>query len=161
MQNISTMANALDPQGDLSSLITALTAHASLVCILHVTDQAQPHVVVIVLVTKSHPTLLQFHGLWPTRLLCLCDFPGKNTEWGCHFLLSDVLLSDPSGSSWPRDWTHISCIGGRFFTTKPPKKPKTAILYYVFKLQTSMKALVLYLLILIFSHLVWVTSYAK
>ena len=33
------------------------------------------------------------------RLLC---------PWDCHFLLR--------GSSWPRDWTCVSCIAGRFFT---------------------------------------------
>ena len=38
-------------------MISALTAHVSLVCALHVIDQAQPHVVVVVLVTESHPTL--------------------------------------------------------------------------------------------------------
>ena len=54
------MANTLDQQGDLSSLITALTAHVCLVYILHVIDQAQPHIAVV-LVTKSHLTLLQFH----------------------------------------------------------------------------------------------------
>ena len=30
---------------------------------------------------------LRPHGLWPTRLLCPWDSPGKNTEVGCHALL--------------------------------------------------------------------------
>ena len=30
---------------------------------------------------------LQPHGLGPARLLCPCDFPGKSTGVGCHFLL--------------------------------------------------------------------------
>ena len=30
---------------------------------------------------------LQPHGLYPTRLLCPWDFPGKKTGVGCHFLL--------------------------------------------------------------------------
>ena len=30
---------------------------------------------------------LRPHELWPTRLLCPWDFPGKNTGAGCHFLL--------------------------------------------------------------------------
>ena len=30
---------------------------------------------------------LQSNGLQPARLLCPWDFPGKNTEVGCHFLL--------------------------------------------------------------------------
>ena len=31
------------------------------------------------------------HGLQPTRLLCPCDFPGKNNGVGCHFLLQGIL----------------------------------------------------------------------
>ena len=38
-------------------------------------------------VAKSCPTLLWPHGLWPARLLCPWDSPGKNTGVGCHFFL--------------------------------------------------------------------------
>ena len=38
------------------------------------------------LITKSCLTQ-QPHGLWPARLLCPWDFPGKNTAVGCCFLL--------------------------------------------------------------------------
>ena len=56
-----------------------------------------------------------------------CSLPGssvprilqaRNTGVDCHVLLRE--------SSWPRDWTCISCvsiIAGRFFTTKPLGKP--------------------------------------
>ena len=67
------------------------------------------------LVTKLYVTLLQTHGLQPTRLLCLSDFPGKNTGMSCHFLLQ--------GSSQPRDRTHVSCTAGKFFTAESPEKP--------------------------------------
>ena len=30
-------------------------------------------------------------GLWPTRLLCPWDFPGKNIGVGCHFLLQGIF----------------------------------------------------------------------
>ena len=66
------------------------------------------------LVAKSCLTL-QPCGLQPTRLLCLCDFPDKNTGVGCHFLVQ--------GPSQPRDQTWISCIAGECFTTEPPEKP--------------------------------------
>ena len=56
------------------------------------------------LAAKLCLTLLQPHGLLPTRLLCPWDFPGKNTEVSCHFFL-------PRGSSQPRDQTCISCTG--------------------------------------------------
>ena len=32
------------------------------------------------------------HGLWPARLLCPWDFPGKNTGVLCHFLLQWIFL---------------------------------------------------------------------
>ena len=50
----------------------------------------------------------------PTGLSVHRDSPGKNTGVGCHALFR--------GSSWPRDWTQVSCIAGRFFTTEPPGK---------------------------------------
>ena len=44
---------------------------------------------------------------------------------GCHFLLE--------GSSRPRDQTHVSCTGRRFFTTAPPRKPYTPVKNKKFK----------------------------
>ena len=52
------------------------------------------------------------HGLQPTRLLCPCDSPGKNTGVGCRALLQGVFPT--------QDWTrasYASCIDRRFFTT--------------------------------------------
>ena len=48
------------------------------------------------------------HGLQAARLHYPYNFPGKNLEW--------VAFSYSRGSSWPWDQTHISCIGGGFFT---------------------------------------------
>ena len=42
---------------------------------------------------------LQAHELWPTRLLCPWDFPGKNTGLGCHALLQGIF---PIHGSNPR-----------------------------------------------------------
>ena len=36
------------------------------------------------------------YGLWPTRLLCPWDFPGKNTRVGCHFLLQGIVPTQGS-----------------------------------------------------------------
>ena len=36
-------------------------------------------------------TLCDPRGLWPTRLLCPWDSPGKNTGLGCHALLQGIL----------------------------------------------------------------------
>ena len=50
-------------------------------------------------------------GLWPARLLCPWDSPGKNTEW--------VVMPSSRGSSWLKNQTCTSCascIEGGFFT---------------------------------------------
>ena len=44
--------------------------------------------------SESHSVVsssLQPHGLWPTRLLCPWNSPGKNTGAGCHFLLQGIF----------------------------------------------------------------------
>ena len=66
----------------------------------------------IVLVANSCQILLQ---LYPVRLLCQWDFPGKNTGVGCHFLLQGIFLRwvEPASPT----------LAGRFFTTEPPRKP--------------------------------------
>ena len=51
---------------------------------------------------------LQPHGLYPTRLLCLWDFPGKNTRVGFHSLLQGIFQL--------RDCFWVSHIAGRSFT---------------------------------------------
>ena len=42
------------------------------------------------LVAKLCLILLRPCGLYPTRLLCQWDSPGKNTEWATYFLLRGV-----------------------------------------------------------------------
>ena len=44
----------------------------------------------------SHVRLLRPCGLWPVRLLCPWDFPGKNAGMGCNFLLCGFFLSQES-----------------------------------------------------------------
>ena len=50
-----------------------------------------------------HVCSVMSYFLWPyrlslTRLLCLLDFPGKNTGMGCHFLLQGIFLTQGSNS---------------------------------------------------------------
>ena len=47
-------------------------------------------------VAKSCPTLLWCHGLYPARLLCPWDFPGKNTRVGCHFFFQGIFQTQGS-----------------------------------------------------------------
>ena len=93
----------------------------------------------------SRSLLIFLKIFWPHHRACACmgaqllqscptlcdpmDYspPGSSV----HGILQSRILewvATPScrGSSWPRDWTRISCvssIAGRFFTTKPPGKP--------------------------------------
>ena len=50
-------------------------------------------------VSVSHSVVtnsLQHYGLQPTRLLCLWEFPGKNTGVGCHFFLRGIFPTQGS-----------------------------------------------------------------
>ena len=44
----------------------------------------------------SRALTLRSYGLWPARLLCPWNFPGKNTGVGCHFLLQRIFLTQVS-----------------------------------------------------------------
>ena len=59
--------------------------------------------------TDCSPPGPSVHGISQARML----------EW--------VAIPFYRGSSWPRDWTHIYCISGNFFTTEPPRKLRTVI----------------------------------
>ena len=65
-----------------------------------------------VLVAQSMLDSLQPHGLYPTSLICPWNSPGKNTEVGRHSLLQGIS----------QGFNLVSCIPGRFFTTKSPGK---------------------------------------
>ena len=53
-----------------------------------------PFISSLMLLLLSHITnvySMQTYGLWPTRLFCLWDSPGKNTGVGCHALLQRIF----------------------------------------------------------------------
>ena len=61
---------------------------------------------------------LQPHGLWPIRLLCPWDFPGKNNEVGFHFLLQGIFLTqgrNPRLLHWQVDSLLLSHQGSILF----------------------------------------------
>ena len=58
---------------------------------------------------------LRHHGLYPARLLCPWGFPARILEW------FDISYS--RGSSWPRDWTQVSCIASEFLPSESPGRP--------------------------------------
>ena len=68
--------------------------------------------------TLCNPTVCSLpgssiHGIFQTRVL----------EWG--------VISFSRGSSWPWDWTRVSCIAGRRFTVWTTREaPSNGILWY-------------------------------
>ena len=67
-------------------------------------DQFSPyrhHISQCCLATQLGPTLCNpMDCRPPPRLLCLWDFPGKNTGVGCHFLLQGTFLAQGSNPSF-------------------------------------------------------------
>ena len=52
-----------------------------------------------------------------------CSPPGSSVHGIVQaWILDWVAISFARGSSWPRDWTEVSCIAGRFFTAGLPGK---------------------------------------
>ena len=53
-----------------------------------------------------------------------CTPPDSSVPGVSHARIVEwVAISYSRGSSQARDWNHISCVAGRFFTTEPPGKP--------------------------------------
>ena len=52
-----------------------------------------------------------FHGIFQARIL----------EW--------IAISFSRGSSWPRDWTGVSCIAGRFYTISATREAIYSSIY--------------------------------
>ena len=53
-----------------------------------------------------------------------CSSPGSSVHGVLQArILEWVAMPSSRGSSWPKDWTRVSCIAGGFFTAEPPGKP--------------------------------------
>ena len=64
----------------------------------------------------------------PARLLCLWDFPGKDTGVGCHFLLQGIFLTQRSNP-------HLLCLLHWQAGTVPPGK--SMMLYYPLEIKAE------------------------
>ena len=70
---------------------------------------------------RSYPELSWWFSCAKSRLtLCFpmdCSLPGSSVQRTSQArILEWVAISFSRGSSWPRNWTQVSCIAGRFFT---------------------------------------------
>ena len=63
------------------------------------------------LVAQLCRTLLQLHGLQPTRFLCPWDSPGQNTGVGYHFLLQGIFPTQGSKPSLQADLLPLHHLG--------------------------------------------------
>ena len=61
-----------------------------------------------------HVDPLRPHGLWPSRLFCTWNLPGKNTGLGCSFLLQGIF---PTQGLNPHLLPVSPALAGGFFTT--------------------------------------------
>ena len=61
---------------------------------------------------------LRPHGLWPTRILCPWDSPGKNTGVGCHALLQRIFLTPGS---------NLGLLHCRLILSEPPGTPSQCL----------------------------------
>ena len=71
------------------------------------------------------PALLRPRGLWPARLLCPWDSPGKNPGMGCHFPCKGIFPTQGMNLSL----SHLPASASRFLTTVPPGKPLDCFKY--------------------------------
>ena len=86
----------------------------------HGSDYSIPALVpVCVLITQSRPMFCD---------LMNCSPPGSSVHGILQArILEWVAIPFSRGSSWPRDWTCVSCIAGRFFTEFPQQFPITSL----------------------------------
>ena len=84
-------------------------------CCLHWMSSAMCAKVTSVLSNSLGP-----HGLYPTRLHCPWDSPGKNTGVGCHALLQEIFLTQGSNLSH----LHLLHWQADSLPLVPPGKPQ-------------------------------------
>ena len=74
---------------------------------------------------KVHVYMLsRFSHVWVFATLCdVVHQAPLPMEFFRQEYWSGVAMPSSRESSQPRDWTRISCIAGRFFTTEPLGKP--------------------------------------
>ena len=87
---------------------------------------------------------LQPCGLWPARLLCPWNFPGKDTGEGCHFLFQEIIVTRGHPGIQPGfllapalqvDSSPLSHRGSPFLTCKLNIIPITHLGFLIYKIK--------------------------
>ena len=124
-----------------------------LILLLCVRSSHQPHEVVLVTCDVLHRKLKHTEANWlahdPTaskwqrrRFCCSvisdscdpmdCTPPGPSVHGILQARVQEwVAMPSSRGSSWPRDWTQVSCIAGRFFTNWATREAPRIILEWI------------------------------
>ena len=66
-------------------------------------------------------------SVWTQQLWFLAC--GVQAQWLWH---TGLVATWYVGSSWTWDWTHVSCIGSRFFNIEPSGEPQRFVYYAIF-----------------------------
>ena len=80
----------------------------------------------VCLVASVMSNSMRPYGLSPTRLLCPCDSPGKNSGVGCHALLQGIFLTQESN-------LHLFHLLHQWACSLPLASPETSMTCYIFK----------------------------
>ena len=91
-------------------------------------DKADPGVGLLELIApwlRTWPCVCAFSRVWLWDPIMDCSPPGSSGHGILQAkILEWVAIPSSRGPSQPREWTGISYILGRFFTTEPPGEPK-------------------------------------
>ena len=99
-----------------SSYYPSVSCHKSLL----LTSHPSPSIPLLcVFVTQVVSNSLWAPGLWPTRLLCPWNSPGKSNRVGCHFFLHGIFLtqgSNPGLLHCRQILYFLSCLGNSYLS---------------------------------------------
>ena len=88
-----------------------------------------------------------------------CSLPGSSVHGISQAgILEWVSISFSKGFFWPRDWSQVSCIAGKFFTTEPAGKPSVHRRAYFFLPQDFAHMFFSLPTMFLLSHSPWLAS---
>ena len=113
------------PQDSKTSWLRA-TSHTFLPQSSHQKVRADANLEPCFLVAPSHSSVVFSRSVVSDSCDPMdCSPPGSSVHAIFRArMLEWVALSFSRGSSWPREWTRVSCFAGGFFTTESPGKPR-------------------------------------